>query len=506
MKSRFLTLVFLLVVASATTAVSAFDFVVDGLCYAINADGESVTLCSYEEDPSQLIIPAEVTASGVTYTVTAIGEKAFYCCRTLTSVVIPNTVTTISNFALHACTGLTSLTIPSSVITIGEDALSGCNGLTSINVVSGNSKYDSRDNCNAVIETASNTLVVGCKNTIIPNSVIIIGRGAFYGCYGLKNFVIPNSVTTIGVSAFYCCDSLTSVVIPNSVITIGDNAFAHCIALPSIDIPNSVTTISSGAFANCWSLTSIDIPNSVTAIGNNAFIGCTFLASVTIPNSVSFIGYYAFDGTAWYNNQPNGLVYAGLVAYKYKGAMPSGTSIDVQEGTKGIAESAFNRCGGLTAVNIPNSVAIIGEQAFANCVNLPTVKIPSSVTFIGNHTFAYCKKLSRIEAYPDPANVVLGNSVFYAVPKDNTLHVLPEYLEAYQNADQWKDFQNILGDLSQPLPNADLNDDGSVDISDVNIVINMMLGKDTSNNGDITGDGQVDISDVNAVINAMLGK
>ena len=384
--------------------------------------------------------------------------------------------------------------------------MSGCNGLTSINVTSGNPKFDSRDDCNAVIETASNTLIVGCKNTIIPISVTIIGRGAFYGCYGLKNFVIPNSVTTIGVSAFYCCDSLTSVVIPNSVVTIGNNAFAHCIALPSIDIPNSVTTISSGAFANCWSLTSIDIPNSVTAIGNNAFIGCTFLASVTIPNSVSFIGYYAFDGTAWYNNQPNGLVYAGLVAYKYKGAMPSGTSIDIQEGTKGIAESAFNRCGGLTAVNIPNSVAIIGEQAFANCVNLPTVKIPSSVTFIGNYTFAYCKKLSRIEAYPDPANVVLGNSVFYAVPKDNTLHVLPEYLEAYQNAEQWKDFQNILGDLSQPLLNADLNGDGSVDISDVNLVINMMLGKDSSDNGDITGDGQVDISDVNMVINAMLGK
>ena len=483
MKNRFLTLVFLLVVASATTAVSAFDFVVDGFCYAINADGESVTLSGYEEDPSQLIIPAEVTASGVTYTVTAIGEKAFYCCRTLTSVVIPNTVTTISKQALHACPGLTS-----------------------INVVSGNPKYDSRDNCNAVIETATNTLIVGCMNTTIPHSVTVIGSSAFYGCRGLKSITIPESVITIGVNAFFYCDSLTSIVIPNSVTTIEESAFKDCIALSSVDISNSVTTIGVAAFSNCWGLTSIAIPNSVTSIGNTAFLGCTFLASVTIPNSVSYIGFSAFDGTAWYNNQPNGLVYAGLVAYKYKGAMPSGTSIDVQEGTKGIAESAFNRCGGLTAVNIPNSVAIIGEQAFANCVNLPTVKIPSSVTFIGNHTFAYCKKLSRIEAYPDPANVVLGNSVFYAVPKDNTLHVLPEYLEAYQNADQWKEFQNILGDLSQPLPNADLNDDGSVDISDVNIVINMMLGKDTSNNGDITGDGQVDISDVNAVINAMLGK
>lgn len=506
MKSRFLTLVLLLVVASATTLVSASDFVVDGLCYAINADGESVTLSGYEEDPSQLIIPAEVTASGVTYTVTAIGEKAFYCCRTLTSVVIPNTVTTISNFALHACTGLTSLTIPSSVITIGEDALSGCNGLTSINVVSGNSKYDSRDNCNAVIETASNTLVVGCKNTIIPNSVTVIGRGAFYGCYGLKSMTIPGSVHTIGVSAFSNCDSLTSIVIPNAVTTIGGYAFHHCIALSSIDIPNSVTTIGEAAFSNCWALTSVTIPNSVTSIGNTAFLGCTFLASVTIPNSVSYIGFSAFDGTAWLNNQPNGLVYAGLVAYKYKGTMPSGTSIDIQEGTKGIAGNAFTRCGGLSSVTIPNSVTAIGENAFSFCNGLTSVKIPSLVTFIGHYAFSFCKNLTRIESYPNPENVTLGSSVFYAVPKANTLHVLPEYLEAYKNANQWSEFQNIVGDLSQPMVDADLNGDNIVDISDINLVINIMLGKSTLGNGDVNGDGQVDISDVNAVINAMLGK
>ncbi len=483
MRNRILTFFILWVAASTTTIVSAIDFVVDGLCYEKNADGRSVTLCSYEEDPSQLIIPAEVTASGVTYTVTAIGEKAFYCCRTLTSVVIPNTVTTISKQALHACPGLTS-----------------------INVVSGNPKYDSRDNCNAVIETATNTLIVGCMNTTIPHSVTVIGSSAFYGCRGLKSITIPESVITIGVNAFFYCDSLTSIVIPNSVTTIEESAFKDCIALSSVDISNSVTTIGVAAFSNCWGLTSIAIPNSVTSIGNTAFNGCTFLASVTIPNSVSYIGFSAFDGTAWLNNQPNGLVYAGLVAYKYKGTMPSSTSIDIREGTKGIAGNAFTRCGGLSSVTIPNSVTAIGESAFLSCNGLTSVKIPSLVTFIGNSAFASCKNLTRIESYPNPENVVLGYSVFYAVPKENTLHVLPEYLEAYKNANQWKEFQNILGDLSQPLPNADLNDDGSVDISDVNIVINMMLGKDTSNNGDITGDGQVDISDVNAVINAMLGK
>ena len=137
---------------------------------------------------------------------------------------------------------------------------------------------------------------------------------------------------------------------------------------------------------------------------------------------------------------------------------------------------------------------------------MTSVKIPSLVTFIGNSAFASCKNLTRIESYPNPENVVLGYSVFYAVPKANTLHVLPEYLEAYKNADQWNEFQNIVGDLSQPAANADLNGDNIVDISDINLVINIMLGKSTLGNGDVNGDGQVDISDVNAVINAMLGK
>ena len=147
-------------------------------------------------------------------------------------------------------------------------------------VESGNPRYDSRNNCNAIIETADNTLIVGCKNTIIPNSVTSIGGWAFSYCWGLTSINIPNSVTAIGAGAFEGCDGLTSVDISNSVTSIGRYAFLNCWNLTSINIPNSVTSIGAGAFEYCTELTSIDIPNSVTSIGNEAFKNCWSLTDV----------------------------------------------------------------------------------------------------------------------------------------------------------------------------------------------------------------------------------
>ncbi len=152
----------------------------------------------------------------------------------------------------------------------------------------------------------------------------------------------------------------------------------------------SVTAIGDYAFRNCRELTSIDIPNSVTSIGYCAFFDCSGLTSITIPNSVTSIGNYAFDGTAWYDNQPDGLVYTGLVAYKYKGTMPANTHITLREGTLGIAGSAFSICSGLTSVTIPNSVTSIGSNAFEDCSGLTSITIPNSVTSIGGFAFWGC--------------------------------------------------------------------------------------------------------------------
>ena len=217
---------------------------------------------------------------------------------------------------------------------------------------------------------------------------------------------------TVGIAseAFSRCNGLTSVTIPNSVTTIGQSAFRDCSGLTSVTIPNSVTSIGSGAFEYCSGLTSVTIPNSVTSIGSYAFWDCSGLTSITIPNSVTSIGSSAFEGTAWYDNQPDGLVYADNVAYKYKGTMPANTAITLKEGTIAITQSAFEYCSGLTSVTIPNSVTSIGSYAFRDCSGLTSVTIPNSVTSIGSYAFWDCSGLTSVTI---PNSVTsIGTSAF----------------------------------------------------------------------------------------------
>ena len=166
--------------------------------------------------------------------VTSIGYGAFSGCYALTSVTIGSSVTEIGSYAFSSCSALTSIAIPKSVTSIGGNAFDYCSGLTSITVESGNTTYDSRDNCNAIIATSTNSLILGCKNTIIPNSVTSIGCGAFYGCSGLTSIVIPNSVMWLELWAFCSCSGLTSVTIGNSVQSIGHEAFRFCSNLTSV--------------------------------------------------------------------------------------------------------------------------------------------------------------------------------------------------------------------------------------------------------------------------------
>ena len=274
MNKRLLIIIFLLSSFLQTWADTWTDS--NGVTWTYDVSGSEATITTSSQTTGDVFIPSTING----YTVTSIGSSALHGRSGLTSVTIPEGVTSIGSSAFSVCSGLTSVTIPSSVTSIGQDVFSRCKNLTSIVVSTSNTKYDSRRNCNAIIETATNTLVTGCKTTIIPNTVTSIGKGAFFGCSGLTSVTIPSCVTSIGDVAFWHCTGLTSVIIEEGVTSISYSAFDSCTGLTNVTIPSSVTSIGDLAFVGCTGLTSVTIPASVTSIGFEAFDGCTGLTSV----------------------------------------------------------------------------------------------------------------------------------------------------------------------------------------------------------------------------------
>ena len=482
--------------------------------YDLNAETKQATVIakSSGEYSGEVVIPESVEHEGAAYSVTRIGESAFkYCygftsitipnsvvsigdgafynCVDLTSITIPNSVTSIGERAFSWCYGLTSITIPNSVESIGNGAFSGCYGLTSIVVEDGNPVYDSRNNCNAIIETSTNTLHSACKTTTIPNIVTSIGYGAFEGCIDLTSVTIPNSVTSIGDYAFYMCSGLTSVTIPNSVTSIGENAFCCCDGLTSVTIPNSVESIGYEAFSLCSGLTSITIPNSVTYIANSAFRWCEVLASIVvdegnpyydsrnncnaiietatndlivgcksteIPNSVESIGTWAFTDCFGLTSItiPNSVTYIGFMAFSGCSGL---TSIAIPNSVTSLGYRAFGGCSGLTSVTIPNSVTSIGEKAFSGCSGLTSVTIGNSVTSIGESAFSWCQSLQDLYCYAEnvpSTNATAFNSSNYS---NATLHVPAGSIESYKMTAPWSGFGTI-----KALPQAMTIVDGEV--------------------------------------------
>ncbi len=371
-------------------------------------------------------------------------DSAFENCSNLIwQIVIPDGVKIIGKNAFSSCRNLANVTIPDSVTKIGEGAFSFLYS-------SSNNYTDRVDNINAneyggalylgneknpyaalvgtkyrvsSVEMHPSTKVIRDElfakseslTSVKIDGVTSIKDGTFRGCKNLTSVTISDSVTSIGEQAFEDCSSLKSVTIPRGVTSIGWAAFSGCKGLTSVTIPDTVTSIGSCAFMLCSSLTGVVIPNEVTTIGSNAFYDCKSLTRVTIPDNVTSIGYNAFVGCDNLNyNEYGNARYLGSAQNPYFALIrvvnTNINSVDINENTKIIANSAFKDCERLESVTIPGSVKSVGDQAFYDCRNITSVTVLSGVTEIGSGAFAGCEKLYSITI---PKSVTsIGSAIF----------------------------------------------------------------------------------------------
>ena len=460
---RILLLLFDLISLSAS--VSAYDFMVDGLCYNVNSNGDEVSVTSAPDSikenlSGEIVIPPRVLYKGKSYEVTKIGRDAFEGCSHLTAVTIPEPVTkvdedafafcvnlatvnlpnsliSIEAGAFYSCESLTAIRIPATVTTIEGNAFKDCISLAKIDVDIANQTYDSRDSCNAIIETATNSLIVGCMNTHIPSSVRKIDWEAFGGCTGLTALVLPDSLTEIGSDAFFGCTGLTSVSIPDSVIKIGTSAFSGCEGLTSIVLPCSVKEIGGDAFGNCTGLTSMVIPDAVTAIGWSTFKGCSGLRSITIPKSVKQIGKSAFEGCSDLEDV-------------HISDMAAWCKIRFDDNPLSRGANLYLNGEKVVSLEIPDAVTDISASAFKGYSGLISVTLPVSVRSVGKKAFAGCSNLTKIESrIQEPEFVSTDVTAFQDVDKVTCrVHVPVGTLKTYQSQTPWYYFANITEDFA----------------------------------------------------------
>ncbi len=421
--------------------------------------------------------------------VTAIGYQGFYGCTALTAITIPEGVTAIGDSAFWGCAALKSIVIPKTVQSIETSIFAGCTALESITVAAGNEAYHSAGNC--LIETATKTLIAGCRNSVIPTdgSIAKIGEWAFGYCPDLTTVAVPAGVTEIGYCAFYGCADLTGITIPKSVTAIGIHPFADCPNLTSVTVEAGNTVYHSAG--NCLIETQtktlvagcktsvIPADGSVTAIGNDALSDCTGLETLVIPEGVTAIGAYAFDMCADLK------------------------SVTLPDSVTAIGHSAFENCPALTAIVLPEGLTAIEKYTFMRCTALESVAIPKSVTEIGQAAFS---KTGLKTVYYGGSEADWKGVAVDAEGNDELRNATFVYNYTPSESSDPSD----PSDPSRPTRKmrGDLNGDGVINAMDATRILLSLVGKVKVDPAvaDINGDGTVNAMDATLILLHIVGK
>ena len=360
--------------------------------------------------------------------VTRIGRCSFKDNGKLASISIGQTVEEIGESAFKNCKSLTELAIPASVRSISEGAFIGCYGLKTIKVEDGNPTYDSREDCNAIIETATGTLLYGGSQAVVPDGVKTIASYSFYNT-GITKADLPASVMTIGKNAFRDCRHLASVTIPKGVAEISQQAFYGCNGMTKLTIEDGVKVIGLEAFKGCSSLPSLTIPASVRKLDMDAFYECDGLKNLTIENGVDSIcgGAFYYCKSLTSVTLPSSVTYAG---------------------------SLFRGCSSLTDVHLSEGLTSLASSFFSDCTSLQTITIPANITQLGGSLFKGCTALTSITCQ-NPQPPACDFSTFDGMDFTIPLYVPKGSVLKYKAADGWRNFV-IIREAAEGEENQDI--------------------------------------------------
>ncbi len=409
--------------------------------------------------------------------VTSIAPAAFLSNSELNTITIPEGVESIGQQAFMDCCNLQRVEIPKTVTHLDKEIFANCYYLYQISVATNNAVYDSRDYCNAIIETATNTLVEGCYNTVIPASVKHIGECAFGGRQWLNSMKLPEGLVSIGVNAFWLCTDLKEVTIPANVQTIGDYAFEGCLGLQDVysqiedpfDINENVFNVTYEVqgdllvplSTNHFTTATLHVPagskskyqqaagwknfqNIVEMDGElkngDVFTGLTvegvemeFIVK-DASNKICWVGRgnstkqavdISTSGTVTIPSSINGYEVKGIEAYAFMDCAKL-ANVVVPEGIKSIAYGAFARCHGLTQLELPNSLTVLWSFALYDCTNMTSVSLGNQLEVIGQATFYGCSSLKSLEL---PSSLIAIYSYAFRDCSSLTEMHIPENVE-----------------------------------------------------------------------------